>query len=109
MAERDVFNLTKFDGTNFVLWKYGVSLMLEAQNLKEFVEETDIQPDKDIKPKDWKEWKKGQSKTSITLLSSVDPSLHIDLVNCKTPKEIWQKLHVLYGDTSEDSKQRCWK
>nr|CAD7568813.1 unnamed protein product [Timema californicum] len=26
-----------------------------------------------------------------------------------TPKEIWDKLHSLYGDTSEDAKQDCWQ
>nr|CAD7197384.1 unnamed protein product [Timema douglasi] len=27
----------------------------------------------------------------------------------RTPKEIWDKLHSLYGDTSEDAKQDCWQ
>lgn len=35
MDERETFNLTKFDDTNFVLWKYGVSFMLESQDLME--------------------------------------------------------------------------
>lgn len=42
MAEKETFNLTKFDGTNFALWKYGVSFMLESQDLMEFIEGTDI-------------------------------------------------------------------
>ncbi|KMQ86629.1 copia [Lasius niger] len=109
MAEKEVFNLTKFDGTNFALWKYGVSFMLESQDLMEFIEGTDKQPDKETKLKEWKEWKKRQSKTSVILLSSVDQSLHINLVNCTTPKTIWHKLHLLYGDMTEDAKQRCWQ
>ncbi|XP_017882356.1 uncharacterized protein LOC108626275, partial [Ceratina calcarata] len=109
MAEKEIFSVTKFDGTNFELCKYGVSLMLESQDLLEYVEGTDLQPDKLTKVKEWKEWRKRQSKTSVILLSSVEPVLHINLVNCVTPKEIWQKLHELYGDTTEDAKQRCWQ
>ncbi|XP_029668209.1 uncharacterized protein LOC115238483 [Formica exsecta] len=99
MAEKETFNLTK----------YGVSFMLESQDLMEFIEGTDIQPVKETALKDWKEWKKRQSKTSVILLSSVDQSLHINLVNCMTPKDIWNKLHLLYGDMTEDAKQCCWQ
>lgn len=109
MAEKGTFNFTKFDGTNFALWEYGVSFMLESQDLMEFIEGMDIQPVKETALKDWKEWKKRQSKTSVILLSSVDQSLHINLVNCMTPKDIWNKLHLLYGYMTEDAKQCCWQ
>lgn len=108
MAEKEMFNLTKFDGTNFALWKYGVSFLLDAQDLMEFVQGMDTQPKKETHLKKWKEWKKRQSKTAVILLSSVE-QLHVNLINCDQPKSIWDKLLTLYGDTSDDAKQRCWK
>ena len=37
----------------------------------------------------------------------MDKSLHVNLINCTTPEKIWKKVHVLYGDATEDAKQRC--
>lgn len=86
-----------------------MSFALETQDLMEFIEGTDTESEKVTRLKEWKDWKKRLSKTSAILLSSVEQSLHMNLVNCTTPKKIWEKLHVLYGDMTEDAKQRCWQ
>ncbi|CAK9829726.1 Retrovirus-related Pol polyprotein from transposon TNT 1-94 [Anthophora retusa] len=109
MADKERFNLTKLDGGNFALWKYGVSFLIEAQELMGCIDGTDMEPDKGRMAREWKEWKRRQSKAAVILLSSVDQALHVNLVNCTTPEEIWKKLHALYGDTSADAKQRCWQ
>ena len=69
MADKDTYSLTKFDGKNFALWKFSVSIVLEAQDLTDFLRGTDTEPVKTSAVKDWKEWKKMQSKTSVILLS----------------------------------------
>ena len=58
MADKESFNLTKFDGTNFDMWKYSLSFVLDAQELTDFVEGVDQEPDKATKLADWKTWKK---------------------------------------------------
>ncbi|KAG7188240.1 hypothetical protein KM043_016103 [Ampulex compressa] len=108
MADKDVFSLTRLDGKNFALWKYGVSFLFEAQDLMGCLDGIYSEPNKTTALVDWQKWKKSQAKTAVILLSSMDQSLHANLVNCATPEEMWRKLHALYGDTSEDSKQRCW-
>ena len=55
MEDKEGFNLTKLDGRNFALWKYGVSFLLEAQDLMGCVDETDTEPDKNTRAKEWME------------------------------------------------------
>ena len=106
MADKETFNLTKFDGTNFTVWKYGVSFLLDSQDLMEYVLGSDKKP---VTEKESKEWKSKQSKAVVMLLSSVEKSLHVNLINCSTAKGIWEKLHTLYGETNEDAKHQCWQ
>ncbi|KAK2577909.1 hypothetical protein KPH14_002848, partial [Odynerus spinipes] len=44
MAEKEAFSLTKLNGQNFSLWKYGVSFLFEAQGLMECLDGTDDLP-----------------------------------------------------------------
>lgn len=108
MAEKDL-NLTKLDGKNFQMWKFGVTFLLESQGLTEFVDGTTVEPDATRHPEEFKKWKKNSSKTAVHLLTSVEQSLHVNLINCSTPKAIWDKLHSLYSDSSEDAKQSAWQ
>ncbi|KAK2575435.1 hypothetical protein KPH14_000892 [Odynerus spinipes] len=105
MAEKEAFSLTKLNGQNFSLWKYGVSFLFEAQGLMECLDGTDDLPADGAED----QWRKRQSKAAVILLSSVDQSLHINLVNCTTPKMIWEKLHALYSDATENAKQDSWQ
>lgn len=109
MAEKEVSNLTKLDGQNFVMWKFGVSFLLQSRGLTEYIDGTSEEPDKTTKLTEWVKWKKEMSRTAVILLGSVEQSLHVNLINCTTPKEMWEKLSKLYGDTSEDAKQLAWQ
>ena len=86
-----------------------MSFLLEAQELTEYLEGTDTEPDREVMPIDWKLWKKNKSRAVVILLSSVEKSLHANLISCTSPKAIWEKLISLYGDTSEDEKQSTWE
>ena len=45
----------------------------------------------------------------MIFLCTVEKSLHLNLINCSKPDEIWNKLKNLYGDTSVDAKQNAWE
>lgn len=45
----------------------------------------------------------------VLLLSSVDHVLHPNLINCESPKAIWDKLKALYGETNEDEITSAWQ
>ncbi|KAK9712021.1 GAG-pre-integrase domain [Popillia japonica] len=87
--------------------KFGVRL--QSLSLTEYIDGTSEEPDKTTKLTEWVKWKKEMSRTAVILLGSVEQSLHVNLINCTTPKEMWEKLSKLYGDTSEDAKQLAWQ
>ncbi|XP_076383615.1 uncharacterized protein LOC143260915 [Megalopta genalis] len=109
MADKETLDLTKLDGSNYPMWKFGMMFLLEARELIGFVEGTQQEPDKGIKTAEWKKWMKNSSQAAVILLSTVDRSLHPNLINCSTPKVIWEKLKGLYGDATEDAKQSAWE
>lgn len=109
MSDREVLELTKLDGTNYSMWKFGVMFVLQAKELTGFVLGTVDEPDKETKLEDWKTWIKRSSQAAVILLSSVEKNLHPNLINCSTPQEIWDKIKVLYGDTTIDAKQNAWE
>jgi hypothetical protein len=50
--------------------------------------------------KDGKKLNKNNSKDKGTILSSLDDSIFVKVMHCKTTKDIWDKLQNIYeGDT----------
>lgn len=109
MTEKDTINLIKLDGKNYQMWKFGISFLLDAKELTEFIDGTDEEPNKTANLNDWKVWKKNRSQAAVILLSSVDQALHPNLINCTSPEALWNKLHALYGEASEDAAVTAWQ
>ncbi|CAG5073813.1 Similar to Retrovirus-related Pol polyprotein from transposon TNT 1-94 (Nicotiana tabacum) [Cotesia congregata] len=109
MAEKDTVNLIKLDGTNYQMWKFGITFLLDSKDLSDFVDGTVEEPDKVTKLADWKMWRKNRSQAAVILLSSVDQALHPNLINCSSPQGIWDKLKALYGEVSEDAAASAWQ
>lgn len=108
MTDTETIDLTKLDGQNYSLWKFGVELVLYAKDLIDYVNGTSTEPNKTDKPAEWKIWKKNCSQASVILLGLVDKSLHASLINCDSPKAIWDKLESLYGAKNENAKVDAW-
>lgn len=96
MSEKESMKLIKSDSINYHLWKFGASFLLDAKELTKFIDRTDIESNKTDEPKKWKVWKNNRSQTALILLSSVDQTLHPNLVNCTSTKAIWNKLQAFY-------------
>ena len=107
--ERDSADLTKLDGSNYSLWTFGVSIILEAKDLIEFIDGTKVEPDKEKKFSEWQKWKKASSQAKMIILSLVEKSLHSNLMNCTTAQQMWDKLRDLYGECTEDATQNAWE
>ncbi|XP_076384453.1 uncharacterized protein LOC143263180 [Megalopta genalis] len=98
MANKDSIDLIKLDGTNYPMWKFGISFPLEAKDLSGFVNGTEAEPNR-TGVDDWKRWKKSQAQAAVILLGSVDKRLHPNFINCADLKQIWTKLKDLYSDS----------
>lgn len=108
MADKEVMELTKLDGSNYSMWKFGVSIALKSKDLFGFVNNTERQPE-ETKPEECRVYRKRSSQAEMIILASVERSLHCNLINCNSPSEMWNKLRELYGDTSIDAKQTAWE
>lgn len=109
MAEKDVTHFTKFDGSNFEIWQFGVTFLLEAEDVIEHVQKEFPEPDKTKQATKWSTWKSGRAKAAVIILKSVEQSLHLHLSNCKSPKQMWDRLSLLYGKVGDDVKQDLWQ
>lgn len=109
MAGKETVNLTKLGGTNYQTWKFGISFLLDSRELSDFADGTDVELSQDTKIVKWKIWKKSKSQAAVILLSSVDQALHPNMMNCRSPKDIWNKLKGLYGETNEDTITNAWQ
>lgn len=83
-------------------------MLLSAKGLTGFIDDTEMEP-ADRTKEDWKAWDKKKWQAVVLLLSSVEKQLHPGLINCKTPKAIWDKLKSLFGDASHDAVQIAWE
>lgn len=106
MADKEIFQLTKLDGTNFPLWEFGITFALQGKGLMEFVKGTAVAPAAAEKLEIYNN-KKGLACAYI--LSSIDKKLHPSLINCTNANEMWNKLESLYGEKTEDDKQNAWE
>ena len=108
---RESIDLTKLDGSNYPIWHFRITLVLDAENLLKYVDgsEDGKEPDKDTKATDWVAWKKATSRAAVIIYKSVDKKIHPGLINCTGPKQMWDKLASLYGETTEDSKVDLWE
>ena len=107
--ERVSADLTKLVGSINSLWTFGLSIILEANDLIEFIDGTKVGPDKEKKLSEWPKWKKASSQAKIIILSLVERSLHSYLMNCTTAHHMWGKLRDLYGECTEDATQNAWE
>lgn len=85
-----------------------MKIALSIKNLTGFIDDTVAQPAAD-KTSDVAKYLEKTSQVLLLLLNSVDQKLHTHLINCETPKQMWDKIHSLYGDASEDARQNAWE
>ncbi|KAH1021617.1 hypothetical protein HUJ04_011113 [Dendroctonus ponderosae] len=83
--------------------KLEVAYVLKGKNLYDFIDGTSEEPNREKKAAEWTKWKTLSSQTATILLSSAEKKLHCYVMNCRTPKTIWDKLKELYGTSSSDT------
>lgn len=109
MESKENLDLPKLDGNNYQLWKFGVTFALKAKGLTCYIDDTEPEPNKETELEKWKKWDKAISQAAVILIGSVEKSMFPYLINCSTPKQIWDKLAALYADSSEDTKHNAWQ
>lgn len=91
LSTMDKLPVTKFDETEFGLWKYQMSIYFEYHGLFNVVSGKDRRPQ--TNPEDWDTTEK---KAKYILTQSLELLQVRHIINCKTSNEIWSRLETLY-------------
>ena len=114
---KDVSYMAKFDGSNFWLWKFQISINFEQHDLMGVVcgtetlpfpkEEAQIKKDRDDKDEEGiKQWKKKDNSVRLFIVSTIEQHWQRTLINCKTANEMWVRLTNQHEEPTSENKPR---
>ena len=100
-STRDTSHISKFNGSNFPFWKFQVSLVLKQHDLMDVVLGKQVQPQQadpvtDANTKAIASWNKRDNSASCCIVATIEEKFQRSLINCKTSKEMWDRLAAQY-------------
>ena len=96
-SEKDVYNIRKFDGTNFAIWKEQIQdVLIQKGQLDPIFERPEGMSDA--------EWTKLDAKAKSTICLHLAESVYFTIVGEKTAKDVWDKLAFDYENKSAMNK-----
>lgn len=98
----DLRNITKFDGSNFQLWKFQLRAVLVASGLLEITEGTTVKPEPTANT--YAAWCTKNAKAMCFISSSMEYSQLEYLITCETAAEMWSKLSIIHEQKSASNK-----
>ncbi|KYN10984.1 Copia protein [Trachymyrmex cornetzi] len=98
----DLKNVTKFDGTNFQLWKFQIKTILMANGLMNVT--NGMLPKPEPAAADYATWNTRNAKAICILSSAVEYSQLEYLVTCETAAEMWVKLSSIHEQKNAANK-----
>lgn len=92
---------SKLDGlSNWSIWKFQVKVILKALEVYGIVDGSVVKPEEDA---DKEIWEKKDAKAQSVIVTRLSQKVMLQVMNCETSKDIWDKLHTIYEQTSEMS------
>lgn len=108
-AKSEVAQIIKFDGSNFQLWKFSVTILLKAEKLMSVVDGTEKEPGGSHTTPEWTAWDVKNSRAQVILLTTITPDVIQTLVNCENAAEMWRKLISVHEQKTELSRELIWQ
>lgn len=101
MAQQiDLRTITLFDGSNYLQWKFQISLVMKMNDIFTVVDGTLKKPSKDTDA-----WDKKDISGQTLIASTVNSSQLALIMNCHTANEMWTKLEEVHSNKGEFAKQ----
>ena len=100
MSEPKFAGITKFDGKNYMAWKFHIINAMQSCDLYEFFTGKEKQPEKGSDK--FKAWNKQDKCATTNIFSSITVDHQLMLRNCKTSAEMWTTLENQYSRTSNE-------
>ena len=104
--EMTIKSITKFNGTNFQVWKFQMNKVLVSLKLKGIVDGSDKRPQgtSDADKASQEAWDINDARAVIILSSSMTEEQVENIITCDTAYEIWEQLSSLNKKSSETNK-----
>lgn len=96
-------SISKFDGTNFLLWKFQMQSAFGVYGIEDIVDGTRAIP-ADMTAAAGIKYKKDEARAKLLISSAIDYSQLEYLVTCATAKDMWQKLSAIHERKSASNK-----
>jgi len=99
-GDSNIGSMKKFNGTNFQIWKFQMTIIFRAKELLGIMEKTKTLEVATIKRK----WKQCDNIAMMLIYSSIDEKYMSVLVNCKTSVVMWICLIIVHEENSKENK-----
>ena len=103
---KDVFNLPKFDGSNFPIWKFHIFMVLKHHKLMGLINGNEPKSAGKLTVTDEEVgiWEQRDNAAQLYITSPIEPQQSRKLINCKTAQEIWERLTCQFEMASAENK-----
>ncbi|KMQ92933.1 integrase core domain protein [Lasius niger] len=101
--ELSLGHLPKFDGSNFLGWKFQVKASLIAGSVYDIVDGTRVRPAA-AQEELLKAWIKNNAKAMVIISRAMEYKQLEPLLVCKTAKEMWDKLGQIHAQNSASNR-----
>ncbi|RWS02083.1 gag-pol polyprotein-like protein [Dinothrombium tinctorium] len=101
MTTMDRIPLTKFNGSDFALWRFQLEVFLGGQELMDVLDDNDKV--KVPTGEEKKAWEAKDRKVKAIIVAAVESNQLRHLLDCKTALEMYTRLKSLYGHKSATS------
>lgn len=90
--------------SNYQLWLFHATIQLKSHAAWEVAKGTLRMPTGDAKEKEITEWKKRDGIAQRVIAASLDPTLVVHVMRCKSAKEMWKTINDLFEKKEEENK-----
>lgn len=98
-------NITKFDGSNFLTWKFEVTQVLVSLGIQDVVTGERTMPGDDLaSATSRKTWVKDNAKAMFVICSSMEAEQKHPMITCTSAKAMWEKLSQIHEQKSAANK-----
>ncbi|EFX68670.1 hypothetical protein DAPPUDRAFT_259795 [Daphnia pulex] len=109
-AHKDVSHIAKYDGANFSLWKLGLFVLLEQNDLIDVTtgvftlpEQAGEEIDEDIED-GIEDWRRKDVRARGFILSTTELSQQRLLISCTTAHQMWRTLSAQHLEHAADNR-----
>lgn len=96
------YNIQKFDGTNFQLWKYQLEIIFRAEGILEVINGTSARPA--AAGNDQTQWDDRNTKAMLIISTAMEYNQLQVVMSCNNSADMWSRLKTIHEQRSAVNK-----